>query len=92
MPDLKPCPFCGHPRPKFNHGLDGEITGIYCWGCKAHVRFGGIEPKKSDSFGKTMEQYAEKYNRRDGAGMKIESHGSGMAVGVVHGGVTIGRK
>ncbi len=91
LPDLKPCPFCGNPEVQFNHDIQGEITGIWCGKCKAHVKFMDIKPKKTDTFGQTMEQYAEKWDRREG-GMNIVSHGNGLAVGVVHGGVNIGRK
>lgn len=70
MPDIKPCPFCGNPEVQFNHDIDGEITGIFCWKCKALVTFTNIRPKKSDSFGKTMEDYAEKWDRR-AAGIEI---------------------
>lgn len=55
------------------------------------MKFMDIKPKKTDTFGQTMEQYAEKWDRRESA-MNIVSHENGLAVGVVHGGVNIGRK
>jgi len=54
------------------------------------VTFTNIQPKKTDSFGKTMEDYAEKWDRR-AVGMNVESHGSGVAVGELHGDLTINR-
>ena len=55
------------------------------------MKFMDIKPKKTDTFGQTMEQYAEKWDRR-AAEMNVVNQGNGMAVGVVHGGVTIRRK
>lgn len=59
---LKPCPFCGG-EVIFARDLEGEIHGIYCHKCKSKVKF-QIEFKKSDTFGKTMTDWAEAWNRR----------------------------
>ena len=60
---LKPCPFCGAMVTEARN-LDGEIHGIYCLRCKAMVRFTDIQPKKTDTFGKTEEEWTAKWNRR----------------------------
>ena len=75
----------------FNHDIHGEITGIWCGKCKAHVTFTNIHPRRTDTFGQTMEQFAEKWDRRDGM-MNVVNNGNGVAIGEVHGGMTIGRK
>ena len=64
MTTLRPCPFCGN-NVQWNHNLDWEITGIYCVRCKAMVKF-PVKVKRTDTYGDTMNKWAEFWNRRDG--------------------------
>ena len=64
--ELKPCPFCGG---KVSYQYDGafEISGIRCSQCKSLTKFYRIPvPKKTDTFGKTMDLWAREWNRRPG--------------------------
>lgn len=65
MSELKPCPFCGGGKLTWVRDPEDccEIRGIYCRECKALVRW-NILPKQADTFGKTEEQWAGKWNRR----------------------------
>ena len=59
---LKPCPFCGG-KADFVFDAMMEPTGIYCSRCMMKAMY-NIKVKKSDTFGKTMAEMAEKWNRR----------------------------
>lgn len=64
MIDLMPCPFCGS-EVKFMWDIDGEISGIRCPACNSATKFYGFPtPKKSETFGKTMNRWAVKWNQR----------------------------
>ena len=69
MADLKPCPFCGSDRVIWLNDPEdvAEIKGIYCLNCKAKVQW-NIETKKTDTFGKTRNQWLDRWNRRDSNG------------------------
>lgn len=63
--ELMPCPFCGgHVQPTWLDPADG-VSGIYCHGCRAMVKWNiTMEPK--EKYGENMRKWAEKWNRRDG--------------------------
>ena len=62
--DLKTCPFCGGKATYARDPADmTEIFGIYCLACKALVKW-SIQAKQTDTYGQTMNAWAEKWNRR----------------------------
>lgn len=66
MFELKPCPFCGG---KVDYQYDGafEISGIRCSQCHSMTKFYRIpKPKKSETYGESMDKWAECWNRRGG--------------------------
>lgn len=65
MKDMKACPFCGSQKLIYVRDPEdcAEIRGIYCLGCKVLVKW-NIEAKKTDTFGETENQWAEKWNAR----------------------------
>lgn len=65
MPELRPCPFCGH-KVDFVHDFRGEITGIYCSRCMMKAQFNIGVKSKRETFGETMEKWAVKWNARAG--------------------------
>lgn len=65
LKELKPCPFCGG-QVKFVHDMNSEIIGIRCPDCKSMTKFYGLPtPKKSETFGETMNRWAGKWNQRE---------------------------
>ena len=64
MANLKPCPFCGNPKPAFVHDLELVPHGVRCSNCKVYVRFPDIDGNKDPNFGVTMRKIAERWNRR----------------------------
>ena len=70
--NLKPCPFCGGERVKFDRPWVSEITLIYCPDCTAVVSFGD---NKRDSLA-----YSERaWNRREGA-ITVNNFGNGEQI------------
>lgn len=65
MAELKPCPFCGNPKPMIMHDLELVPHGIHCSKCGTFVKFAGINGHKDKTFGETMEKIAAKWNRRE---------------------------
>lgn len=65
MPELKPCPFCGH-KPQFNINISGWPVAVFCWRCHAKTEWTNMEDKKTDTAGDVMQRLAERWNRRDG--------------------------
>lgn len=61
--ELKPCPFCGgHTQPVYVDPADG-ISGIYCHGCRALVKW-NIEMEPRENYGENYQKWARKWNRR----------------------------
>ena len=63
MPELKPCPLCGH-SVKYIHDLNSNITGVYCAACHALTKFTNLEQKPTEKHGEFAERIAERWNRR----------------------------
>lgn len=61
---LKPCPFCGSDNVKITYGLDAEITGIFCYSCKALMKWAIMPKNMRETFVATEAKWIEKYNRR----------------------------
>lgn len=59
---LRRCPFCGH-WVQFMRDISGEISGIYCTGCKALIKWPIRPAKKTETFGETEQKWVEAYNR-----------------------------
>ena len=62
---LKPCPFCG-AEVDYGYTLDMEPQGVWCVKCKMLCRFTRVQHDSRKSFGETMAEIAERWNRRDG--------------------------
>lgn len=65
MTELKPCPFCGG---KVDYQYDGnfELSGIHCPRCHSRTTFYRfLTPKKSETYGETMDKWADCWNRRE---------------------------
>jgi len=61
--ELKPCPFCGgHVQPLYFDPALG-ISGIFCQGCKAVVKW-HIEMEPHEKYGENRQKWAERWNRR----------------------------
>ena len=67
MNDLDRCPFCGG-RAIFTRDPEdcAEITGIYCLGCKAIVKW-NIQVRAADTYGETQQKWTDKWNKRERA-------------------------
>lgn len=61
--ELKPCPFCGEKRLAYSRGLDTEIQGVLCLGCKARVKF-PISMAPRETFGENEKKWISAWNRR----------------------------
>ena len=57
MAELKPCPFCGGERVRFDRAFMSTVPLIYCPDCTAVISFGA---NKRD----TLKKSAELYNTR----------------------------
>lgn len=64
MNELKPCPFCGF-KPHLVHGIDGQVTAIWCPNCHAITKFRVPEMKRNETFGENADKWIEQWNRRD---------------------------
>lgn len=62
---LDNCPLCGG-HVQYVWGPDGAVTGLFCQGCRMHVRWSGEEMqlKGRERFEQQMARWAEKWNRR----------------------------
>ena len=65
MPELKPCPFCGH-KADFTYNYMSEPSGIYCSRCMMKIVFNIAVKNKRETYGETMQKWADKWNRRAG--------------------------
>lgn len=63
MPELLPCPHCGHDV-SFKYDLEYAIRGIYCGCCHSLTMYTNIEVRPKDTMGETAERYADRWNRR----------------------------
>ena len=64
MEKLKPCPFCGNRKPIMSWDIEGEPNGIYCNYCKAMVKFPITAASEKETYGETLDKWAEKWNDR----------------------------
>ena len=63
MTQLKPCPFCGNPKPHIIGDIELVPYAIHCSKCKMVVRFlQAVDRNKP--FGEIQETLTELWNRR----------------------------
>ena len=61
--ELKQCPFCGDHVQKVYEFAEKGISGIFCHGCKAMVKW-RIEMEPAENYEENYRKWAEKWNRR----------------------------
>lgn len=62
--ELKPCPFCGGYVQYIRSDPVYGISGIFCRGCKAMVRWDLIMGPR-ETYGDNARKWTEKWNQRD---------------------------
>lgn len=63
MEPLKPCPFCGNPKPRIIGDIELVPSAIYCSKCNMYVSFlRAVDRNKP--FGEIQEKITELWNRR----------------------------
>lgn len=62
---LADCPLCGG-HVQYSIGLEGQVTGLFCQGCRCHFYWSDpeLKLKPREQFGAQMARWAKKWNRR----------------------------
>lgn len=61
--ELRPCPFCGGQVQPVRSDPTYGISGIFCRGCKAMVRW-DLEMAPDEKYGENMKKWQNRWNRR----------------------------